>query len=159
MAVWQFNFALIPRAGIVRVHGCLVDSLDEYRGSFAPEVRDFPNYWVGTERSAECGAIAEILPPMESWSADARMFGTEDGDRIQVWPDDISCDVDVRNFRGDYLEKLLRFAATNDLVVVLKDGGEVLEPDIGLMIERIRSSRAFAFCDDPVGYLKGLATQ
>src|ERR1051326_1769938 len=113
MAVWQFKFYLVPIKGIERVHGHIMPVLEEYRAS-TPEkllslplepdqLPTYPNYWEGIQKGDETlQAIQTLLPQCESWSEKAIMFCNGDN-RVEVWNDDISCFLDIKNFSSSLL--------------------------------------------------------
>ncbi|NBF01544.1 hypothetical protein GV819_04495 [Pseudomonas sp. Fl5BN2] len=159
MAVWHFKFALVPKEVIVSVCGGMVKRLPEYSGEGrGDEVLDgFPNYWLGG-KSIELllDRASRLLPEIESWTSEARMFGCKDGDRIEVWEDDVLCYLDLRKLSLSLLEGIIYLAASSDCSLVLFGSGEVVEPELPLVVEKIKESNAFAFCVDPASFFAGL---
>ncbi len=161
MAIWQFKFAMVPSIGIERVHGRLVHVLEEYRvskisGANAPStgIADAKNYWEGLDSSAVAAAMRGILEPAKSWSSDAVMFGDEEGDRVEVWSDDVDCAIDLRSFSAARLESIVDLARMLDCKLVLHGSGQIVEPVLELVLQKVRSSQAYAFCISPVDFLK-----
>lgn len=114
MAVWQFKLSLVPTQGIIAEHGSLVATLPEYGSTPGRESLqgieevEFVNYWQKAGLSpAALHKLTQLLPPMPSWAPEARMFGDEEGDRIEVWEDDINCMIDLRTFSKDLLEAIV----------------------------------------------------
>jgi hypothetical protein len=162
MAIWQFKFAMVPGAGIRRVHGHLVHVLDEYRvpkiseGTLAvTSPIDAKNYWEGLDSGVVAAAMSGILEPAKSWSSDALMFGDEDGDRVEVWGDDVDCAIDLRNFSAPRLESIVDVARALGCKLVLHGTGQVIEPIFESILQEVRSSHAYAFCVGPVDFLRG----
>jgi len=158
MAVWYFKFALVPDEGIVSVCGKMVGRLPEYSGKGGAEeiLGGFPNYWLGIGNIESLAGISRLLPEIESWTSEARMFGYEDGDRVEFWEDDVLCYLDLRRLSLSLLEVVTGLAAYFDCSLVLFGSGEVVEPELPLVVEKIKESNAFAFCVDPASFLAGL---
>lgn len=134
--------------------------LDEFRADFegGPGVRDsepslYENYWQNSDPRLLIPEVSELLPERTSWSADAAMFGDEDGDSVEVWEDSVDCAVDIRNFSIYRLQAMVSIAARADCLIVLHESGRVIPPEAALIFAEIESSRAYAFCIDPVGFL------
>jgi hypothetical protein len=158
MAIWQFKFALAPKNGIDRIHGNVASFLSEYQASEERSTTDneeFPNYWEGQEIGPEhLQRIANILPEAPSWSNEAKMFGIADGDRIEVWKDDLECALDLRSFSISHLQAILDFAVELDCKLVIHGSGEIVEPTLANVVEKIQASRAYAFCTNPADFLR-----
>ena len=160
MAVWQFKFALVPTMGIEYVYGKMVPVLTEYQsGKFQVlDDADCPNYWQGNEISPEfISRVEAMLPERESWSNEATMYGDEDGDSIEIWGDDFRCALDLRNFSLSILVAVLDLAKSTHCKLVLHGSGEVIEPDLVEVVQRIKDSNAYAFCLSPEDYLRNLS--
>lgn len=158
MAIWQFKFALVPANGIKRVCGNAVKFLPEYQGRQECLVVNnevYKNYWEGYERYLEQTQLIEnILPQSGSWSNEAKMFGDPEGDRIEIWSDDIECAVDLRNFSAFYLQAVLNLAIKLDCKLVLHGSGEIVNPVWADVIEKIKASRAYYFCENPTNFFR-----
>ena len=159
MAAWQFQFALVPKAGILKVHGHLPETLPEY-GMHIPEeqVKDsseFNNYWENAEPSSfPMKALKSVLLPQESWSNDAKMFGSANGNSIEIWSDDIFCAIDVRNLDISLLRSILEIANNMQCKVALKDRGRLIDPDLATVLTEIRNSPAKKFVENPIDFIK-----
>ena len=161
MAIWQFRFSLVPTAGILKTYGGLVDALPEYAqhdpNATVKEVSEFNNYWEGVDFSSPfMKSLESILPPRKSWSDDAKMFGSEDGNKIEVWNDDIVCSIDVRNFDIPFISSILEVARGMQCKVALKDGGRLIDPNLSDLLVEINNSRSMQFVQNPVDFLKNL---
>lgn len=93
MAAWQFRIKVLPEKAVIAAHGKVPDQLKiiRYRSSVSLEELErqadsLPKYWSGdpAERAIS-EAFSEILPEVESWSEEGRMFGDNDGDNIEIW--------------------------------------------------------------------------
>lgn len=158
MAVWQFKFNLIPSAGIARVHGGNVAVIEEYRSSpSGPQFRegaDFPNYWDPSALRQAALVVSGFSPEIDSWSAEARMFGDAEGDKIEVWNDEITCFVNMRNFSEPFVQNVLSLARRFDCKLVVHGSGAVIEPEMSELAPHIDVSDAYRFCVSPEEYLK-----
>lgn len=169
MSVWQFKFSLVPIKGIERVHNHTVPVLEEYRTSSAESLsllsetnrlHTYPNYWEGIQiMDRTLQDIGKMLPQGESWDEHAVMFGSEEGDRVEVWDDDINCFLDIRDFSSNLLFGLLRIAKTLECKVVLHESGEIIEPIFEEVVEKIKKSKAYMFCLDPKKFFEDLEKQ
>jgi len=161
MAVWQFKFSLIPTSGIIGVHGRLVRALPEYAAARpggpvdGGEDAQFVNYWEkAAMKPASLQPIMQLLPPTKSWSPDAKMFGDSEGDQIEVWDDDINCALDLRTFSKELLTAIVQLASSAQCKLVLHGTGEVVEPDLQAVLDKILASDAYSFCASPAKFLR-----
>lgn len=142
MAVWQVEFAIVPRRVLaVSTRVALSQLLD--------------NDWWGTERLPVGYAqqLAAIAPLGSSGAAELQTWGEEDGNRIDVWfengkPARMTARVDVRRLDARFGAMLLQFARVADAVLVRRDG-LVLEPLVGAFGAALRSSPAWKYATDP----------
>jgi hypothetical protein len=161
MAIWQFQFALIPKAGLFRAHPNGVLSLPQYKTlidgtkSHFSENDEYLNYWEGfTSWDELLRDIKAMLPLATSWSDDAKFFGESEGNRIELWRDDVLCFVDARNFSLVFLGAILSMAQSYQCLIVLHETGELIEPTQSVVIEKMKSSRAVLFCKSPENFLR-----
>ena len=159
MAIWQFQFSLVPILGIRRVHGKVVTKLPEYatRDPDAPvkELSEFNNYWEDFDFSSDSvKSLQNLLPTKPSWSEDAKMFGSNEGDSIEVWDDDIECSIDVRNLNIPLLSAIVQIANDMQCKIILKDGGRLVDPDIQNVITELENSPATKFVLNPIEFIK-----
>lgn len=158
MAIWHFEFSLIPTAGIYKAHNKMVDFLPEYgrRQPDAPvlESEDFFNYWAGSDlSSAPVRLLEQLLPQKISWSCDARMYGSKEQSQLEVWDDDIHCVFNVSKLDIPLLTTVVIIARDLDCKLALKDNGRLIDPDMDMVIEALRNSLAWKFVKDPEGVL------
>lgn len=161
MAVWHFKFSLVPTQGIIAEHGSLVTKLPEYGSTPGRETlqeiedAEYSNYWRKAGLSpAALTRLTQLLPPMPSWVPDAKMFGEEEGNRIELWEDDINCMLDLRTFSKELLQAIVETASDAQCKLVLHGSGTVIEPDMQVVLERIVASDAYAFCAEPMKFLR-----
>jgi hypothetical protein len=158
MGVYQFEFAVIPAVGIIRIHGCIVDFIDQFAAhKFDTEVdldADLLDYWEGVDKLQWQHAIEGWLPSCASWSTEALMYGDSGGDRIEVWDSFIHVALDVRNLNAALLLAIIDTAQAQNCKFVLKDQGHVISPNLDEVVDRLNSSSAMKFLRDPVGFTK-----
>src|SRR4026209_2688999 len=102
MAIWEFQVSLVPKAGIERIHGSVPSSLPDYQAAdpeaLPDEATDFPNYWESLDpRPTLDSTISAVLASLESWTPEAQMYGVDNGNRVEVWSDDVNFRMDLRN--------------------------------------------------------------
>ena len=154
MAIWHFVVSLVPKTGIIAVHGEIPDSLDQFRAQIGKNVfsdsHELFDYWKDTEISDQTiSMVSERLPALRSWSDRARMFGTNKGNRIELWDSRIVCYYDARINQSDLLELFCEIAANLECVLVLKDNGKIINPNKDLLIEAYQLSIAKSFVLNP----------
>lgn len=162
MSVWQFQFSLLPVAGLNKIHGQLPRTVPAYArrdpNATLMEDDEFDNYWAGVDlHSALTDPLAQLLPARSSWSGDARMFGDEHGDSIEIWNDDISVALDVSKLNLPLLAAIVDFASQLDCKLVLRDNGRVCHPILQIVLDELRKSIAAGFVSDPQGYFANRA--
>ena len=150
MAVWQVEFAIVPRRAFVA------------RGRVAiPQVLDTD--WWSAERlppgyAQQLGAVA---PPGSSSTAELQTWGEAEGNRIDVWMENgkasrMTARVDVRRLDAKFGAMLLQFARVADAVLVRRDG-LVVEPLVGAFGAALRSSEAWRYATDPAAFFASYA--
>ncbi|MES1201006.1 MAG: hypothetical protein ABUS57_06110 [Pseudomonadota bacterium] len=157
MAIWQFTFYWVPRDAVEKLHGA--DAL--VLASFAPvdietwdENAETPNYWLGRNPKSYGPAIEALLPSRKSWSADALMFGDEEGDGVELWDDDVRLRLDIRQFNEPLARALVSLAARDDLKLAMGQTGRLIPPTYDKLAREISNSLALKFALDPVGTLR-----
>lgn len=161
MAIWQFKFSLVPASGIRRIHGSDVGVLREYqvteRSAKPTEIAEMTNYWDGSGSLRQLAlAFSGILPEIKSWSDEARMFGDDESNKIEVWDDDVNCYIDARIFSDDLMNWIIKLARKFECKLVIHGSGLIIDPDFGILIDQIKDSTAYKFCLNPVEFLKGM---
>lgn len=146
MAVWQVDFVLIPRRALATTPRLPLSELletDWWNSARLPSHH---------ERQLEA-----IIPSGSSWTTDLQTWGTEDGNRIDLWLDQgrparMVARVDVRHLDAAFGAKLLQFARMADAVLVRRDG-LVIEPSVGAFGAALRSSDAWQYAVGPGAFL------
>jgi hypothetical protein len=164
MAIWQYDFFLAPTEAILRHHGMIPPVLRAYlpAGTVDDSVvqEEQRDYWGGTPvRLQFIDMVTSILPRADSWHRDALMFGEPDGNKVEIWHDDVACKLDLRHLDVDLVEQIVQIATELDLKIIVKETGEVLAPDISLFMSSIEGSTARRYVRNPENCLKGLGEQ
>lgn len=157
MTVWQFRFSLVPELGILREHGSIPAELESMKPAQPEDPLDeeYPNYWAGQPQSPrDIEAFKALLPPMESWSSDALFFGYSHGHQVELWDDDVICKLDMRAFDPELLRNYVEVAANHGCLIALHENGQVLQPDIELILEACKKSKAMRFVGSPLDTLR-----
>lgn len=159
MAVYQFQFALLPAVGITRLHTGDVDYIGEYAAR-DPDAEinldeESPNYWAGIDKIPLQKIIGDLLPGRESWSDEAFMYGDSKRDHIEIWDDTVYVSLDARNLNVPLLRAIVAAAHDHNCKLVLKDGGKVIFPHLADVLAALDNSSAMKFLRDPAGFLEG----
>jgi hypothetical protein len=155
MAIWQYDFLLIPEFGMIQHHGTVPERIDSL---FIDSEEEPPAYWSDFDQTQKIEKEASILlGQLKSWSDEARMFGTEDGNKIEIWDDEIHCRFDLRTPDLEVLESILRIARQAKCFVISNFSHLVIEPDLKKVCIDIKESPSYKFCKDPKSYLGSLA--
>jgi hypothetical protein len=159
MAVWQYDLALVPRTGIIRLHGEIPKELPGHRAVWQPETglnEVFPNYWEGLKPPESLRSeISRLLPPLESWSDRALMFGEKRGNLIKLWLGEaLYLSFDLRRLDLDLLRAVIELAKEQDLLWVSDTLGQPIVADLERVLQDMQSSDAHRFCKDREAYLK-----
>jgi hypothetical protein len=155
MALWQFDFHLLPRTEIERRFGRI--ATDGLHVGLEEK-----SLWDDVTLTSElAGQISQMLPSMESWSPDLHRWGREDGDRIEIVINDGKVEdffirVDVRDISQVFLINVLGLARTRDWVV-RSENGIVSSPSLAKVLADIRASQSFRFVRDPTEFLAKLS--
>lgn len=153
MAIWQFDFFLVPTNGILKEHGEIPTILD----TFIPSLEEidtnktFIRYWHDADEIVQFGnTIAKYLPEIASWSSDARMFGHEDGTKIEVWDEDVSCRIHASEFDIEWATFFSELSNAYGCKIVIKENGHVIDPTVAELTREFESSTAKRYIEDPV---------
>lgn len=162
MAVWQFQFSLLPVSGLHEIHGQLPRTVPAYarRDPDAPLMEDgeFDNYWAGIDlHSSLTDPLAQLLPARSSWSDEARMFGDSHSNSIEIWDDVIHVALDVSKLNLPLLGAIVDFASQLDCKLVLRDNGRICHPLLQIVLDELSKSIAAGFVKDPQWYLANRA--
>jgi hypothetical protein len=146
MAVWQVDFAIVPRRAFARNPRVPIRNL-------------LDTDWWSAEHlpSGFSQQIAAIVPIGSSSTSARQTWGEEEGNRIDVWFENgratrMNARVDVRRLDAKFGAMLLQFARVADALLVRADG-LVVEPLVGAFGAALRSSPAWRYVSDPAAYL------
>ena len=146
MAAWQVQFSIVPRRAFAAAGAAkLRPSADADWWAAEPLPLDYQR------------RLASVASPAPSSSTEVQTWGTEDGNRIDVWSADgrarmVTARVDVRRLDSKFGAMLLQFAKTADAVLVRSDG-LVVEPLVGAYAAALRSSKAWRYANDPAAHI------
>ena len=171
MAVWQFKFTLVPKVGILRVHGEVPAFLEEFMPMELPATveeiepltpeelealssREFTNYWEESGTSAIEEDVKLLLPFRTDWGV--REYGEDAGNEVWVSSDFVECRLTLTQFDEGLAREFLRLANKYDCLIA-SDTGEVIPADWTPFVRRIRMSRAAKFVRDPIVFLTSLS--
>jgi hypothetical protein len=150
MAAWQLDLLLIPLDS-AKAH------LDPQGGIDAESV-EATDWWNGKGLpSSYSSMLGGLLPQAASWDAEWEVFGTLDGNRVDVLAEggtiaEVRVRIDVRDPDLQLLEQLCTFAQEAKCVFLSPDG-HVVEPTPEAIWVEIELSGASTFVRDPAGFL------
>jgi hypothetical protein len=158
MAVWQFQFTVIPVAGIIKIHGEMVGVIPQFAARMPDAIFDehkvYPDYWEGIDKTAIHALVKRLLPVAESWSDEAFMYGNSKIDDIQIWEDSVYVRLNCSSLNVELLENIVAIANDLNYCIVLSEGGRVIAPMMQLMIDAINASSASKFIKNPKAFLE-----
>jgi hypothetical protein len=145
MAVWQVEFAIVPRRVLATKPRIAL-----------PKVMETD--WWSTERlpAGYAQQLAAFASAGSSPAAERQTWGEADGNRVDVWSENgkatrMTACVDVRRLDARFGAMLLQFAKVADAVLVRRDG-LVVEPLVGAFGAALRTSQAWQYATDPAAY-------
>ncbi|MFN3231841.1 MAG: hypothetical protein ACE363_06730 [Alphaproteobacteria bacterium] len=157
MAIWQYDFHLIPEQGVVAQVGHLPIAIQDAE-------QRLEIYWTSEYLTEDIATeIDRILPAGSSWRSGLQIWGSDDGSRIDI------------SYRADRIESVfIRFDLRQpslklmmsivDLArlhewLILTNEGYLLKPSIKSLLSRIRQSPSFRFVEDPEQFLRALSDE
>lgn len=152
MAIWQYDIVAIPREPITSVCARLPADIP-------PELFDSRNWWSG-RRGPDETELSALLTPSTSWSESIKVWGANDGNRIELHFDkaelfEIKIRIDMREPSRQFLDGVVELAARHDWVFWAEEA-RAIEPSFDALASDITRSRAFSFVRDPSGFLERL---
>lgn len=151
MAVWQFDTHLLPRDKIIETFGRIPDLVPL-------NICESVQWWESAQLPPDFDSLAaKLLPKGRHWSQDYRVWGTDDGDRIDVHEEEgrvsgVLFRIDLRTLKVDFLEHILALAR-HCYCLLLTSEMRLIPPEIEPLKEEIRHSDALHFVTDPTGFL------
>ena len=130
MAIWQFNFYLVPQ-----------DKAEFSKNGLS---------------AASLALIKQKFPLGKSWSKNLTVLGNLDETCLSFWGniekcDEIECRLDLRALKKEDATAILDFASENGLVIELEN--ERLKPTLESLKSHILSSPAYRVVKNPEDYL------
>ena len=102
MALWQYSGELVPEHWLIKKYGQLPCVLENYlmtEDTNLDEIEE-PHWWRDVEIPSNLvEQISNIMPPSNSWSDEALMFGEKRTNDFEIWYD--KGEVDAIYFRLD----------------------------------------------------------
>jgi hypothetical protein len=147
MAVWQVNFHVVPRRALPATSQAL-----------ARAVADDTDWWATATFPPDYAArLAAVAPVARSSTDELETWGSEDGNRVDVWSDGgrvqrVMVRVDVRRLDSKFGAALIHFVRSAGAVLVRADG-LLVEPIINAYAGALRGSDAWRFASDPMTFL------
>ena len=155
MALWQFDIKLLPAESVMRRYQAvpLVISKADF---------DEERWWKGTPTSQNLEAeFSKMLPPAQSWTDKLKVWGHDEGDRIDLWSHDgttisgLYVRIDVRDISKVFLANVLTLARRHSWLLRTEDG-KLFQPSFAQLLSAIHASDSFRFVEDPKGFLEAL---
>ena len=139
MALWQFDFYIVPRERCV-----IVENL---------ESKDILSWKQNSISLIEI----DFLEKTPNWTEDIVQYGKADETCIQFLYEDealeeISCRFDLRSLSKKMLEKILDYIERINGMVFYE--GKIYAPEINGIIELMKNSKANKFCKNPINFFK-----
>jgi hypothetical protein len=154
MATWQYEIFLLP-------------SWTTDQRWISPETYavtehfDFTSLWERYERrKALRASLAVLLPPAQSWTPEIQMWGSDDGDRIEIVGEgdaisEIVVRLDVRTISNKFVHGIVDIAKEYDLTILTNDNHFIM-PDYNGILNAIKTSGAARFVKDPIAFLTAI---
>ncbi|MCM1091027.1 MAG: hypothetical protein NC092_00695 [Butyrivibrio sp.] len=142
MAIWQFDFYIIPKKDMSENLFLDTDAILnwEMKGTSIEKI--------------------DFLEKQKSWSNKISQYGNCDETCIEFGYEEdilmtIFCRLDLRSLSKKMLEDIFDYVRGIDGMVFHE--GKIYYPDIGAMIELIRKSEANRFCQNPMKYIEEIS--
>jgi hypothetical protein len=145
MAIWQVEFAIVPRRALAARPSVAVPRLME------------TDWWSNELLPAGYSQqLAAIVAPGASSAPEQQSWGEEEGNRVEIRVENgratrMTARVDVRRLDARFGAMLLQFARVADAVLVRQDG-VVIEPTVGAFGAALRTSKAWRYASDPAAH-------
>lgn len=142
MALWQFDFYIVPRKR------CVI-------------AKDLDNEDILSWKQDEISSIEiSFLERKTSWTEDIVQYGELDGTCIEFLYEDrkleeISCRFDLRALSKNLLKEILDFVGKIDGMIFYE--GKIYEPKLDEVVELMKNSKANKFCQNPINFFEELS--
>jgi hypothetical protein len=153
MAVWQFDFIVVPRGRLP------ARAIIEGRVLF--DDIEITDWWVGVDiPNTFENSLDSMLPRLPSSIAGVTMWGDEEGNRIDVIREggritEIRIRLDARHPDPTLLEQLT-LCVQSIQGVLISEEGEIVEPTPRTLLRELSNSSAHRFVIDPKAFLRNL---
>jgi hypothetical protein len=104
--------------------------------------------------------LSAIVASLPSWAPDLELWGSEDGNRIDVWVDrarpvEARVRFDMRESSPDFVIAVVRFASDSHTGFRAENGVEI-HAELSELVAALEGSRAARFVEDPDRYFRRL---
>lgn len=142
MALWQFDFNIVPRERCAIVEDLSTEDILSWKQENISLVK------------------IDFLEKETSWSKDIVQYGKADETCIQFLYEDeileeISCRFDLRSLSKKMLKEILEYVKKIEGMIFYE--GKIYPPSLGAIIELMKSSKAHKFCQNPINYFEELS--
>jgi len=157
MATWQFDLYLLPRSALQARFGAVPSTVDE-------ETFGEGDWWLDQPSPIDLPSeVARLLPENQSWVKGLRTWGTEDGDRVDIYYEngkvvDVFLRLDLRQPSKQFIDGLIILAKRID-AMLMTDEGQLLEPTREQLAGSLEGSDAARFVADPIEFLNELSSR
>jgi hypothetical protein len=151
MALWQWDFYLIPRNEALR-------NVSEIPARMELEYYESIPWWRAYTWDQLYGLLDGILPRHDPPEAQhSRSWGTFVNDSIDLsGPNEVPVDVylriDLGNLNYALLKSIISVAQKADFVFYLPDEEKIIDPDLAGLLEEMHKSRKMVFVTDPAKF-------
>ena len=165
MAIWQYKINFVPRGATQNADGTVIGAFPEYAEKSHDESElfdidvEFPRRWDPHALAALETPLRELFgTPVPHWGGGSS-FGDESGTCAIICDDSLEIRLDARHTDVKLIEAVADLGQRNDLVVVLPEGGTIIECSVEGISAAFEKSRASQYCEDPEGTLKKIGRQ
>jgi len=165
MAIWQYKINFVPRGATQNADGTAIGAFPEYAEKSHDECKqfdidaEFPRRWDPHVLAALETPLSELFgAPAPHWGGGSS-FGDESGSCAIVYDDSLEIRLDARHPDAKLIGEVADLGRRNDLVVVLPEGGTIIECSVEGISAAFAKSRASQYCEDPEGMIKRIGRQ
>ncbi len=150
MALWQFDFRIIPRAQVQGSDGSLPERL-------TPLTADSLAGALVEPSDERLSRLTAGLPLAWRSESGLRVYGVLEGNRIDLMSqhekiDEVRVRLDLRRIDEDVIKRALEYARATDSILLTQEL-EIVEPLQSSLLKEIEDSSAHRFLVDPGPYL------
>jgi hypothetical protein len=160
MAVWQASFDIVPRERVAELFPGWFDPPFEpdYVEILPSEEPEELDWWATRQPPADFRATLDRLAPrFSSWSPNLEWWGSEDGDRVDVFRDagrveSVYVRFDMRAPNTTFIDGIANLAADMNCDFI-GFPGMLYEGSTAGLAAALRNSPALRFVEDPIAFL------